>query len=270
MMTKRMFGALATAITTLSITAGCAVDAQREDDDEAATADAITAIAEANQGLKVSQIRLLDEAIVSEASFLSEADIKPGFEFRFFKGGLRLEDGEFAVVNFAPKKALAQRPSLRPEDADRRRQDAGLYVNGGVPSETLYTVPTRYSNDVPYGHGPGVSVAKEAICDFGTLTSLAESPYPGVMPLEGGSLVDGKVHAGALLSGSAGRIHVRLMAQVEHCDGPITTAAQADREPRLCYEKLRWLQANRPDTEVGNVSAYKATVFEAQVSMCED
>ena len=138
-----------------------------------------------------------------------------------------------------------------------------------MPRSALYTVRTEYSPSVPYGRGPGIQVVEDAICDIGSLDAQDAVPYPGVMPA-GGSAVDGTIHAAALAYGASGKVRIRLMLQVEHCEGPITTAAEADREPRLCFEKLRWLQANRPATVIGNVSAYTATLDEAQIAMCGD
>ncbi len=231
--------------------------------------------------IELRMVKLVPELIVSEVATPSADDIKPGFELELFAettlrkvaglhdaAGIALADRQFVAVNFAPVSAVAVRPS--------GRQDASFYFDLADPSEAardhVRVLPTEYTARVPYTGKPGVSLTESA-CDLGEVPTDLYAPYPGAAPV-GAGLKDGRVNTAILALGQAQKVKIRLAAQVERCAGPITSAAQANAEPRLCYEKLEWLQKNGGEaglaTELGRLSAYVDTLTDAQLSMCGD
>lgn len=223
--------------------------------------------------IDLGMVTLRDEIIVSEVAIPSEDDIKPGFELELFapttlrpvagvhgESGLSLAAREMAVVNFAPLASLARRPGAR--------QDAALYLESEIAPESLYSLPTEIRPKVAYTGAPGVAVTED-VCDFSRLYAENGAPYPGL--IRATSLADGEVNGAVTTMDAPGAIKIRLVAQVEHCAGPITNEAQAKAEPRLCYEKLVWLTGHGgKGTELGRLSGYRAPLSAAQGAYCGD
>lgn len=270
---KTSFATFAT-FAALAI-AGCAAPSA---DDAASTeqhveaADGFVPVA-GSARIDLGMVELRDEIIISEVAIASAEDIKPGFEVELFApttlrpvaglhgaDGLALSARDMAVVSFAPVSAVARRAG--------GRQDAALYLDTKIDAGGIYTLPTEKLAAVPYTGKPGIAVT-EAVCDFSQLSAEDAVPYPGIVSV--GQLTDGEVHGGVTTMNADGHVKIRLVAQVEHCASPITSAAQAKAEPRLCYEKLVWLRANGGNsTELGRLSAYRAPLASAQTSYCGD
>ncbi|MFO0734549.1 MAG: hypothetical protein U0270_01655 [Labilithrix sp.] len=265
------------AALALSAVTGCATPST--EDGEGATEQHVSATERGftpiagSARLELGMVTLRDEVIISEVAIPSADDIKPGFEVELFApttlrpiAGLHGADGlslgarEMAIVSFAPISSVARRPG--------GRQDAALYLDSAIDAHELYTLPTEYRAPVVYTGHPGIAVT-EAVCDFSTLSSEDAVPYPGIVSV--GQLADGEVHGAVTTMDASGEVKIRLVAQVERCAGPITNAAQAKAEPRLCYEKLVWLRANGgKSTELGRLSAYRAPLTDAQRTYCGD
>lgn len=286
MNTKTMLAGMMTmALGTMAFGAGCA--APTEDAEAAKGEDAVNATAApmrpvaTSAKIELRMVKLVPELIISEVANPSPEDIKPGFELELFAettlrkvtglhddAGIALADRQFVAMNFAPVNAIAAKPN--------GRQDASFYFDLADQREAardhIRVMPTEYTSRVPYTGKAGISLT-DAACDLSSVPTDLEVPYPGSSPI-GAGLKDGKVHTALLALGQAQKVKIRLAAQVEHCARPITNAAQASAEPRLCYEKLVWLQKNGGAaglaTELGRLSGYVDTLTDAQLSMCGD